>query len=96
MNSPIQPPFEIHVTGVTRVTTVAKHPNSLAFTSVTRLSNYPYTSCDAARTCNAQLILNSLLADARHVWSQSGSRWLRLQNIGRGIERHTLRAIGDD
>lgn len=96
MSNPIQSPTKIHVTGVARVTTFAKHLSSLAFTPVTRLCNYPYTLCDAGLLCNAQLNLRSLLADARGMWSQSDSRWLRLQNVGRGIECYAKRAIGDD
>lgn len=42
------------VTGVTRVTTYAKRPNSLAFTPVTRMLSSPYSRCNSAKTCNAK------------------------------------------
>ena len=96
MSKPIQSLSKTHVTGVTRLTTFAKHLNSLAFTPVTQLSNYLYTLCDTALMCNAQLKLRSLLADTRGMWSQSDPRGLRLQNAGRGIECYANRAIGDD
>lgn len=42
------------VTGVTRVTTYAKRPNSLAFKSVTRMRGAPYSRCNSTQTCNAK------------------------------------------
>jgi hypothetical protein len=82
-------PLKIHVTGVTRVTNLAKRPFSLAFAPVTRLRNHPYTTCYAALMCNASIAPRSLQAAVRRVWSSSDSRWFRLRHRGRGIERYT-------
>lgn len=96
MSKPIHSPSKIHVTSVTRVTTFAEHPDSLAFIAVTRLRDLPYTRCNAALVCNARLSPPLLRANVRRAWLQHDSRWLRLQNGGRGIERYTLRDLGDD
>lgn len=96
MSKPIHSPSKIHVTSVTRVTPHAKRPDSLASAPVTRLRYFRYTSCNAALTCNARLSLPLLRANVRRAWLQRDSRWLRLQNGGRGIERYTLRDLGDD
>lgn len=96
MSKPIHSPSKIHVTSVTRVTPHAKRPDSLAFTAVTRLRDLPYTRCNAALACNARLSPRLLRANVRYEWLLRDSRWLRLQNGGRGIERYTLRDLGDD
>jgi hypothetical protein len=82
-------PLKIHVTGVTRVTNLAKRPYSLDFAAVTRLRNNRYTACDAALMCNASIPPSSLQAGVRRVWSSSDSRWFHLRHKGRGIERDT-------
>lgn len=90
MSTLYHPPLKIHVTGVTRVTNLAKRPLSLAFMPVTRLRSHPYTACDAALMCNAASIApSSLRAYVRRVRSSSDSRWFRLRSTGRGIERYT-------
>lgn len=53
MNALIHTTFKIRVTGVTRVTVPAKHPDSLAFNPVTLQHAIPYTRCNARRLCNA-------------------------------------------
>lgn len=53
MNAPIHTTSKIHVTSVTSVTVPAKHPDSLAFNSVTLQHAIPYTRCNARRLCNA-------------------------------------------
>lgn len=90
MRSLTHSPSKIGVTGVTRVTTLAKHPTSLAFTAVTRLRDCPYTSCNSYLTCNARLSPRLLWADVRYAWLARECRWLRLQNEGRGIESYTM------
>jgi hypothetical protein len=75
------------VTGVTRVTTYAKRPNSLAFKSVTRMRGAPYSRCNSAKKCNAKTRLRpaagrclpradkglSLVTLAKYrAWDQSG------------------------
>lgn len=89
----IHPPFKIRVTGVTRVTAYAKRPNSLVLTPVTRLRGCSYTRCNAAQTCNARTSSRPLRADARRTRLQRVFRWLRSQNIGRGIKRYTMREM---
>jgi hypothetical protein len=79
-------PFKVHVTGVTRVTTLAKLPDSLAFQPVTLMNDFPYTSCDAAQGCNARAIPHSLQADL----GLGVCRWRRLHDTGRGIEPNAL------
>lgn len=86
MTTHIHTPFKIHVTGVTRVTTLAKRPDSLIFKTVTLMGDSPYTSCDIDQTCNAKATRYSLRADV-----ESGvCRWRRLHDTGRGIERNAL------
>jgi len=96
MSKPVPPPSKIHVTGVTRVTTPAKHPVSLAFPPVTRLSDFTYTPCNASLACNAQLNPRLLRASVRRARLKRDSRWLRQQNAGRGIVRYMLGDLGDD
>lgn len=62
MSAPIHTPFKIHVTGVTRVTPLAKLPNSLGFSLVTRISSFTYTARNAGETCNRRNNLCPLLA----------------------------------
>lgn len=96
MSAPFHPSSKIHVTGVTRVTTSAKRPNSLAFPPVTRLSDFTYTPCNASLACNAKLSPRLLRAGVRRAWLKRDSRWLCQQNPGRGIERYALGDLGDD
>lgn len=53
MSASIRTTVKIHVTGVTRVTVPAKHPDSLAFNPVTLQHAVPYIRCNARRLCNA-------------------------------------------
>lgn len=97
MSAYIHTPSKIRVTGVTRVTLYAKRPNSLAPTPVTRLRFFSYTRCNAVQTCNTKKIPRLLRADVRRTLIQRDSRWLRLQNAGRGIGRYTWpETLGDD
>lgn len=97
MSTYIHIPSKIRVTGVTRVTTCGERPNSLAPTPVTRLRVFSYTRCNAVQTCNAKKSPRLLRADVRRTLIQRDSRWLRLQNAGRGIGRYTLpETLGDD
>lgn len=82
-------PLKIHVTGVTRVTNLARRLFSLAFTPVTRPRKHPYTACDTASMCNASIPPNSLRVDVKRAWSSSDPRWLHLRHTGRGIKRDT-------
>jgi len=82
----IPSPLQIHVTGVTRVTTFAKRPDPLGFPSVTLMSNFPYTSCDAAQRCNARATPRLLRADLGCNRPRGVYRWKRLHDTGRGIE----------
>lgn|SRR5450830_1448474 len=90
MNTPIQPPSKIHVTGVTRVTTAYNLLNLLIFSLVTRLSSLPYTPCNAAQRCNAKANPYLLRADLLRKRPLSVCRWIRLQNTGRGIEPNAM------
>lgn len=78
-------PLKIHVTGVTRVTTFGKRPNSLTLTPVTLMSDFPYTFFDADQTCNARATPYLLLADL----GLGVRRWIRLHDTGRGTETNT-------
>ena len=78
--------FKIHVTGVTRVTTLAKRPDSLVFEPVTLIGDSPYTSCDIDQTCNARATPHLRRADV----GLGVCRWRRLHDTGRGIERNAL------
>ncbi len=53
MSTHYLPPLKIQVTGVTRVTNLARRPFSLAFTPVTRPRKHPYTARDTVSMCNA-------------------------------------------
>jgi len=90
MRSLIHPPSKSRVTRVTGVTLATNPLNSLALSRVTRLSDSPYTPCNAVQTCNAKKSPRLLRADVRRTLIQRDSRWLRLQNAGRGIGRYTL------
>lgn len=54
MRAYTHPPAKTGVTGVTRVTPIAKRPVSLAFTYVTQLSSLAFIRCNTARACNAK------------------------------------------
>jgi hypothetical protein len=70
MSAYIRTPFKSGVTGVTRVTTYAKRPNSLTFTSVTRMRGYPFTRCNAAPRCNVKTSPRPLWADIQRAPSK--------------------------
>jgi hypothetical protein len=96
MSTSIHPPSKIHVTGVTRVTVFANRQDSLALASVTRLHDFPYTRRNAALRCNAGTSPSLAAGHCSAFWLECKSRWLRLQDAGRGIVRYTLRASGND
>jgi hypothetical protein len=96
MNVRIHILSKIGVTGVTHVTTATKRPNSLTFRLVTRLRGLSYTRCNSAQTCNAKTSPRPP-AGRRLPRADKGFRWLRSQNIGRGIETHkTHETLTDD
>ena len=55
MRAYTQPPAKTGVTGVTRVTPIAKRPVSLGFSYVTQLSSLAFIRCNTARACNAKI-----------------------------------------
>ena len=77
------------VTGVTHVTTVTKRLNLLTLRLVTRLRGCSYTRCNSAQTCNAKTRLRPA-AGRCLLRADKGLRWLRSQNIGRGIKAETM------
>lgn len=81
---------KIGVTGVTHVTTATKRLNSLTLRLVTRLRGCSYTRCNSAQMCNAK---TSHFPTAGRCLprTERGFRWLRSQNIGRGIKAETMR-----
>ena len=83
------PPSKRGVTGVTRVTPLAKRPVSLAFTAVTQLSDPAYLRCNAAPACNAKVNARALWADGLQPCLPTDFRWLRLSSAGRGTLRYT-------
>jgi hypothetical protein len=85
MNALIHTTSKIRVTSVTRVTMLAKHPDSLALKLVTRLHGCSYTRCNSAQTCNAK---TSPRPAAGYSLPRADSELslVRSQNIGRGIE----------
>lgn len=90
MSAHIQPPFKTGVTSVTRVTHLVERPVPLASMPVTHPSGLSYTRCNVPSACNTKISALLLRADALRVMKE-GFRWLRLQNIGRGIKAHTMR-----
>lgn len=84
MRAHTHPPSKTGVTGVTRVTPIAKSPVSLAFTPVTQMRDIAYIRCNAAQACNATVSPQALRADAFRSGLPSDLRWLRLSNAGRG------------
>lgn len=97
MRAHTQPPSKTGVTGVTRVTPLAKYPNSLAFTPVTQLSDIAYIRCNAAPTCNAKVSARVLRAAVFHPSLPSYLRWLRPSSAGRGTFGYTAQeTLGND
>ena len=90
MRSLIHPPSKSRVTRVTGVTLATNPLNLLALSCVTRLSVSLYTSCNAAATCNAKVSPPLLRAAVRSQRLKREFRWLRVQVVGRGIERYTM------
>jgi hypothetical protein len=84
------PPSESGVTRVTRVTPLAKCPDSLAFTPVTQFSSLTYMRCNAAIACNAKVITRLLWASGLNMRLQNGFRWLLALSAGRGTLRYTV------
>lgn len=84
------PPSKIGVTRVTRVTPLAKSPDSLAFRPVTHLSCLTYMRCNAAPACNAKVITRLLWASGLNLRLHNGFRWLPALNTGRGTLRYTV------
>jgi len=92
----IHPSSKSGVTRVTRVTQLTKRLNSLAFFPVTRSCDIQHSPCNADLLCNARTSPHLLQADVRRSRLKRDSRWLRLQNIGRGIEHYTMLEILSD
>lgn len=89
----IHPSSKSGVTRVTRVTHLTNPLNSLAFFPVTRSCDIQYSPCNAALLCNARTSPHLLQAEVRRSRLKRDSRWLCLQNAGRGIERYTMREM---
>lgn len=90
MRAHTQPPYKTGVTGVTRVTPIAKFPNSLAFMPVTQFSSLTYMRCNTALECNAKVFTRLLWASGLNLRLQNGFRWLLAFNAGRGTPRYTV------
>lgn len=90
MRAHTQPPSKTGVTGVTRVTPIAKRPVSLAFRCVTQFNSLAYIRCNAAHACNAKASARMLRASVLHLCLQRGFRWLPALNPGRGTLRYTV------
>lgn len=91
-----QPLSKTGVTRVTRVTSLAKRPASLAFTTVTHLSEIAFHRCNADHTCNSKAGARVLQVKVRFAPLKHDYRWLRSEYSGRGTVRYTLRAMGND
>jgi hypothetical protein len=87
----IHPSSKRGVTRVTRVAHLANRLNSLAFIPVTRFCDIQYSPCNAVLLCNARTSPHLLQVDVLRSRLKRDSRWLCLQNAGRGIERYTMR-----
>lgn len=87
MSAYTQPPSKSGVTGVTRVTPLAKRPVSLVLTAVTPLSGSANIQCNAAPACNAKVSTMILRAAALHLAPSGDFRWLSPPNSGRGTSR---------
>jgi hypothetical protein len=92
----IHPSSKSGVTRVTRVTHLTNQLNLLAFFHVTRSCYIQYSPCNAALLCNARTSPHLLQANVRRSRLKRDSRWLCLQNAGRGIERYTMQEIPSD
>jgi hypothetical protein len=93
----IHPSSKSGVTRVTRVTQLTNLLNSFVFFPVTRSSDIQYSPCNAALLCNARTSPHLRQADVQRSRLKRDSRWLRLQNTGRGIEHYTmLEVLSDD
>ena len=81
------PPSKSGVTRVTRVTPLAKCPDSLAFTPVTQLSDIAYIRCNATPTCNAQVSAQLLRAGvfARAYQATFAGSTLQAQGVGLSV-----------
>ena len=88
------PPSKSGVMRVTRVTPLAKCPDSLAFTPVTQFSSLTYMRCNAGLACNAKVITRLLWASGLYLRRQNGFRWLLTFNAGRGTPRYTVSERG--
>lgn len=83
-------PSKSGVTRVTRVTPLAKRPDSLAFRCVTQFSSLAFIQCNAAHACNAKASARPLWASVLHLCLQSGFRCLPALNAGRGTLHYTV------
>lgn len=91
------PLSEIGETGVTRVTTLAKHSVLLAFSPVTCLSAMAYIRCNVALACNTEPRTRLLWATVPRRYWQLDGRWLHAPDIGRGTGLNIMpEALGDD
>lgn len=88
MSAYIRIPSKSRVTGVTRVTTYAKRPNSLALTPVTRWHGWFYTRCNAAQMCNAKTPPHPLMAEVRRAATKQLSLSLLAKHRARDQALH--------
>lgn len=82
-------PSKSDVTRVTRVTPLAKCPDSLALTPVTQFSSLTYMRCNAATACNAKVITQLRWASGLNLRLKNSFRGLLALNAGRGTPRYT-------
>lgn len=80
MRAHIQPPSKIGVTGVTRVTPLAKRLNSLALPPVTHICDFRNTACNADGMCNRRQTIVALLASTSRAHYAGGT--LRIPGAG--------------
>lgn len=88
MREHTQRPSKTGVTGVTRVTSIAKGPVSLASTPVTQLNDIAYTRCNAAHACNAKVSAQVLRAGVFAPACQATLAGSALQAQGVGLRLH--------
>jgi hypothetical protein len=88
MRAHTHPPSKTGVTGVTRVTPIAKRPVSLVSTPVTQLSDIAYTRCNADHACNAKVSAQVLRAGVFAPAYQATLAGSVLQAQGVGLRLH--------
>lgn len=90
MRAYTHPPAKTGVTGVTRVTPIAKRPVSLAFTYVTQLRSLAFIRCNTARACNAKIRAWLLRAGVLAPLPTKRLSLVAPLNPGRGTLRYTV------